>query len=191
MKRIKQKHIVLKLSDALEEKGRILLFSETGKGVREFVYNVLTEIQNVPTALWGNGIDATPPESLGCDITYYTDKIGCISYSDKAVNDTWAVLGMTKTFGNISAMYPKEEMRRAVVDAWVEQGVGGLLAVYSNNVTEVLTTLLEDFAELGYPVSKPFASTIVKYIVKVNEDGTAEDIYTLVPTLEKVEWVKE
>ncbi|PGT90116.1 hypothetical protein [Bacillus thuringiensis] len=191
MNRTKKKHIVLKLADALEEKGRVLLFSETGKGVRDFVYNVLTEVNDVPTALWGNDVDATPPESLGCDIAYYTDKLACYPYSDKVVNDTWAVLGMTKTFGNISAMFPKDKIRRAVVDAWIEHGTGGLLTVYGNNVDDVLTDLLEDFAELGYPAGKPFATTVVKYIVKVNEDGTVEDIYSLVPTLERVEIVKE
>lgn len=185
MERTKEKEMVQRIVEKLKEQGRVIVFAKSGTALKRFSYHTLTDINDMPMALWGSSSDAIPPDSLGCDIMYYTQTLARFAYSDEPANDTWALAGMSKKFLSISAIHPKTKVRRALLDTWVEAGVGGILATlveYEDTVNDVIERLLEDFADIGYPASRAFLTSVAQNIVELDESGNIQKVYSLVPT---------
>ncbi|PGR83592.1 hypothetical protein [Bacillus cereus] len=185
MEKTMQDETVKMIVEKLKEQGRVVVFAKSGTALKRFVYHTLTDINDMPMALWGSSSDTIPPNSLGCDIMYYTQTLARFAYSDEPVNDAWAISGMAKTFPSISAIHPKRKVRKALLDTWVEAGIGGMLATivdYEETVNNVIEQLLEDFADIGYPASRAFLTSVTQNIIELNEEGYIQKVFSLVPT---------
>lgn len=185
MEKTMQDETVKMIVEKLKEQGRVIVFAKSGTALKRFVYHTLTDINDMPMALWGSSSDAIPPDSLGCDIMYYTQTLARFAYSDEPANDTWAIAGMSKTFKSISAIHPKRKVRKAFLDTWIEDGVGGMLATLvdcEDTVNNVIEQVLEDFADIGYPASRAFLTSVVQNIVEIDEEGYIQKVFSLVPT---------
>ncbi|PER55724.1 hypothetical protein CN495_08195 [Bacillus thuringiensis] len=185
MEKTMQDETVQMIVGKLKEQGRVIVFAKSGTALKRFVYHTLTDINDMPMALWGSSSDVIPPNSLGCDISNYTTTLARFAYSDESANDTWAIAGMSKKFPSISAIHPKRKVRKALLDTWVEAGIGGMLATivdYEDTVNDVIEQLLEDFSDIGYPATRAFLTSVTQNIIELNEEGYIQKVFSLVPT---------
>ncbi|PGT90115.1 hypothetical protein [Bacillus thuringiensis] len=164
------------LARTVTNDGKVVIFSKTGAGVQSFVFNLVAKLgTKVVTALWGNELDITTPLQAGSESK-------CYRYSNEQVNDAWAMMSMATAYDNVSAMFPQEKLRKALLSLWCEGSVGGFFTTYGESADDVFKQLRQDFADIKKPINYSFLSLIVRFIVEVDEEGQVVDIHRLCMT---------
>lgn len=163
------------LARTLTNDGKVVIFSKTGVGVQSFVFNLVEKLGQKATAMWGSEVDITTPLQAGTESK-------CYRYSSEQVNDAWAMMSMTTTYDNVSAMFPQEKLRKALISLWCEGSVGGFFTTYGESADDVLKQLRQDFADIQKPTNFSFLSLIIRLIVEVDEEGQVVNIHRLCMT---------
>lgn len=163
------------LARTLMNDGKVVIFSKTGVGVQSFVFKLVENLGQKVTALWGNELDIVTPLQVGTESK-------CYRYSNEQVNDAWAMMSMATAYDNVSAMFPQEKLRKALVSMWCEGSVGGFFTTYGESEDDVLKQLRQDFADIQKPTNFSFVSLIVRFIVEVDEEGQVVNMHRLCMT---------
>lgn len=106
------------------------------------------------------------------------ESVLCFPYSNSTLTDVWAITGIARYMSRLSAICPQEEMETAVIDAWLNEELSGLLAIHGESAERVVSRIYNDW-KVDEEDTGDFVAKLIKYVAVVSTEGELSEIYTV------------
>lgn len=106
------------------------------------------------------------------------ESVLCFPYSNSTLTDVWAITGVARHMSRLSAICPQEEMETAVIDAWLNEELSGLLAIHGESAERVVNRIYNDW-KVNEEDTGDFVAKLLKYVAVVSAEGKLSEIYTV------------